>query len=146
MDRRYGSIGRSDRSSSLATTVLTSAVSSFGTDTWATSGFIEDDDLKGDRIHDGKLLEPKPEPVEHTGIPPEVNEVPATLTLVSLPIPAKRPRGRPRKHPLPDPNTLSKAAKGRSKTGCITCRRRKKKCDETKPACQFWSLSSKALV
>ncbi|KAF1983487.1 hypothetical protein K402DRAFT_162654 [Aulographum hederae CBS 113979] len=48
----------------------------------------------------------------------------------------KRPRGRPRKHPKSPPITLlSKAPKGRSKTGCITCRRRKKKCDETKPSC-----------
>lgn len=45
-----------------------------------------------------------------------------------------RKRGRPRKHPLPTPG-LAKVAKGRSKTGCITCRRRKKKCDETKPSC-----------
>lgn len=44
-----------------------------------------------------------------------------------------RKRGRPRKHPLPAPNQ-AKVTKGRSKTGCITCRRRKKKCDETKPA------------
>ncbi|OAX85150.1 hypothetical protein ACJ72_00485 [Emergomyces africanus] len=47
---------------------------------------------------------------------------------------APRKRGRPRKHPLPAPGQ-SKVAKGRSKTGCITCRRRKKKCDETKPSC-----------
>ncbi|KAF2101977.1 hypothetical protein NA57DRAFT_33791 [Rhizodiscina lignyota] len=47
----------------------------------------------------------------------------------------KRPRGRPRKHPKEPPNSISKTLKGRSKTGCITCRRRKKKCDETKPAC-----------
>jgi hypothetical protein len=48
----------------------------------------------------------------------------------------KRPRGRPRKHPR-EPLTIStKPLKGRSKTGCITCRRRKKKCDETKPACK----------
>lgn len=46
-----------------------------------------------------------------------------------------RKRGRPRKHPLPTPGGQVKIAKGRSKTGCITCRRRKKKCDETKPAC-----------
>ncbi|KAI9673728.1 MAG: hypothetical protein M1829_003965 [Trizodia sp. TS-e1964] len=48
---------------------------------------------------------------------------------------ARRPRGRPRKNPLPttvlDPS--AKIQKGRSKTGCITCRRRKKKCDEQKP-------------
>jgi len=47
----------------------------------------------------------------------------------------KRPRGRPRKYPKTPPVPLSKAPKGRSKTGCITCRRRKKKCDETKPEC-----------
>jgi hypothetical protein len=47
-----------------------------------------------------------------------------------------RKRGRPRKHPLPVPGGQVKIAKGRSKTGCITCRRRKKKCDETKPACK----------
>ncbi|KAF9889188.1 hypothetical protein FE257_007677 [Aspergillus nanangensis] len=46
-----------------------------------------------------------------------------------------RKRGRPRKHPLPVPGGQAKITKGRSKTGCITCRRRKKKCDETKPAC-----------
>jgi hypothetical protein len=45
-----------------------------------------------------------------------------------------RKRGRPRKHPLPAPGGQAKITKGRSKTGCITCRRRKKKCDETKPS------------
>ena len=49
--------------------------------------------------------------------------------------PLKRPRGRPRKHPLPSPESQSKIQKGRSKTGCVTCRRRKKKCDETRPQC-----------
>ncbi|KAJ5188797.1 Protein of unknown function DUF3468 [Penicillium cf. griseofulvum] len=52
------------------------------------------------------------------------------------PAPVPRKRGRPRKHPLPVPGGQAKVTKGRSKTGCITCRRRKKKCDETKPACQ----------
>ncbi|EEP81991.1 OefC protein [Uncinocarpus reesii 1704] len=51
-------------------------------------------------------------------------------TLVNGP----KKRGRPRKHPLPVPGQ-AKVTKGRSKTGCITCRRRKKKCDETKPSC-----------
>ncbi|KAL1854147.1 hypothetical protein Plec18167_000065 [Paecilomyces lecythidis] len=51
------------------------------------------------------------------------------------PVNVPRKRGRPRKHPLPVPGGQAKIAKGRSKTGCITCRRRKKKCDETKPAC-----------
>jgi hypothetical protein len=55
------------------------------------------------------------------------NERDATGVPVNVP----RKRGRPRKHPLP---VSVKATKARSKTGCITCRRRKKKCDETKPA------------
>lgn len=54
--------------------------------------------------------------------------------------PAKRPRGRPRKHPLPEPTATPKATKGRSKTGCITCRKRKKKCDEAKPRCMYTRL------
>ncbi|KAH7398766.1 hypothetical protein DE146DRAFT_504063 [Phaeosphaeria sp. MPI-PUGE-AT-0046c] len=32
-------------------------------------------------------------------------------------------------------STLSKLAKSRTKAGCITCRKRKKKCDERKPFC-----------
>lgn len=50
--------------------------------------------------------------------------------------PTKRPRGRPRKHPVATPTT-PKVTKGRSKTGCITCRKRKKKCDEAKPRCKL---------
>ncbi|KAF2147040.1 uncharacterized protein K452DRAFT_217786 [Aplosporella prunicola CBS 121167] len=66
------------------------------------------------------------------------------LPIVEQPLPSpdaangavvKRPRGRPRKHPITSPTAMSKPPKGRSKTGCITCRRRKKKCDETKPHC-----------
>ncbi|CAG7999184.1 unnamed protein product [Penicillium salamii] len=55
--------------------------------------------------------------------------------------PVPRKRGRPRKHPLPVPGNQAKITKGRSKTGCITCRRRKKKCDETKPAMR-WSVKA----
>lgn len=50
---------------------------------------------------------------------------------------AKRPRGRPRKHPLTPIVAGNKITKGRSKTGCLTCRKRKKKCDEAKPRCMF---------
>lgn len=45
---------------------------------------------------------------------------------------ATRKRGRPRKHPLAEPR---KTTHTRSKTGCATCRRRKKRCDERKPSC-----------
>jgi hypothetical protein len=43
-----------------------------------------------------------------------------------------RKRGRPRKHPVSESR---KTAHTRSKTGCATCRRRKKRCDERKPGC-----------
>lgn len=46
--------------------------------------------------------------------------------------PAARKRGRPRKHPVAE---TRKTAHTRSKTGCATCRRRKKRCDERKPSC-----------
>lgn len=58
----------------------------------------------------------------------------ATLPSTAAPANVPRKRGRPRKHPLPVPGGQLKITKGRSKTGCVTCRRRKKKCDETKPA------------
>ena len=58
----------------------------------------------------------------------------------------RRPRGRPRKHPKPSPSPLSKPPKGRSKTGCITCRRRKKKCDERKPTCEFFLFKDLILI
>ena len=45
----------------------------------------------------------------------------------AAPVAVPRKRGRPRKHPLPVPGGQVKVTKGRSKTGCITCRRRKKK-------------------
>jgi len=51
----------------------------------------------------------------------------------------KKRRGRPRKNPTSPVTTMAKVAKGRSKTGCLTCRRRKKKCDEGKPACTYSS-------
>ncbi|KAL4810070.1 fungal-specific transcription factor domain-containing protein [Aspergillus unguis] len=59
----------------------------------------------------------------------------ATMTSTAPPANVPRKRGRPRKHPLPVPGGQVKVTKGRSKTGCVTCRRRKKKCDETKPSC-----------
>jgi len=54
----------------------------------------------------------------------------ATPDLITLP--TRRKRGRPRKHPVVEEK---KSAHARSKTGCGTCRKRKKKCDETRPSC-----------
>jgi hypothetical protein len=36
-----------------------------------------------------------------------------------------------------DPKRRKRNFSNRTKTGCLTCRKRKKKCDETKPECEF---------
>lgn len=59
------------------------------------------------------------------------------VSVVSVEQPPKRPRGRPRKNPKPGPEELARIKKGgRTKTGCMRCRDRKKKCDEMKPFCE----------
>ncbi|KAK4033051.1 fungal-specific transcription factor domain-containing protein [Parachaetomium inaequale] len=97
----------------------------------------EDDD-------DDMLTVPKLEPLEEDDFcMNDLQEAPSppTLSLSSHPQGAldqpkpKRPRGRPRKHPLIPSVATNKITKGRSKTGCLTCRKRKKKCDEAKPRC-----------
>lgn len=41
-----------------------------------------------------------------------------------------------------DPKKRKRNFSNRTKTGCLTCRKRKKKCDETKPECKFqWTPS-----
>jgi hypothetical protein len=89
-----------------------------------------------------RLIEPKLEPLDDDeDCLDELREAP----LASVPSNggvtppqsvSKRPRGRPRKHPLDSIALMNKVTKGRSKTGCITCRKRKKKCDEAKPRCK----------
>jgi hypothetical protein len=36
-----------------------------------------------------------------------------------------------------DPKKRKRNFSNRTKTGCLTCRKRKKKCDEQKPECKF---------
>ncbi|KAK4204868.1 fungal-specific transcription factor domain-containing protein [Triangularia verruculosa] len=55
----------------------------------------------------------------------------AVATLVATPV--ARYRGRPRKHLIPVEST---GPRRRTQTGCLTCRKRKKKCDEAKPECK----------
>jgi hypothetical protein len=153
------SVDGSDGSSSSAVTMVTSATSTC-TDHWSSSGpgWVEEDDDEADydwdhqdegqRDDDDRMLEPKLEPIDDIDMADLsdvkesiVPETPETSSSTSTPAQVKRPRGRPRKHPKPSPEALAKVAKGRSKTGCITCRRRKKKCDETKPGCKFaWDM------
>ncbi|KUJ14977.1 uncharacterized protein LY89DRAFT_698502 [Mollisia scopiformis] len=147
MDSRRSMDG-SDISCSSNLTMATSATSSSG-EPWSSSGFVEegDEDTAADfnwdeEDNEGDEVVPKLEPLDDVDMADfspssDVKEsvIPETPSSVSTPAQVKRPRGRPRKHPKPTPQSMSKVAKGRSKTGCITCRRRKKKCDETKPGC-----------
>lgn len=64
---------------------------------------------------------------------------------VELPLPRK-PRGRPKKDTPATPATPSFKKNGRSKTGCQTCRNRKKKCDELKPICGYSVESERRIV
>jgi len=138
------SMDGSDASSSSALTMITSATSSC-TDPWSSSGgFVEEEEDDGsinwDQEEDVAVV-PKLEPIDDVDMADLVDAkediMPETPSAESTPAQPKRPRGRPRKHPKPTPESMAKVAKGRSKTGCITCRKRKKKCDETKPSCEF---------
>ncbi|KAI7913921.1 C6 transcription factor OefC [Pyricularia oryzae] len=96
-------------------------------------------DIGWEQGTDGVLTAPKPEPMdEDTFCLDDFKEAPTITDLDAQTCTSpkvKRPRGRPRKHPVPALLNTSKVTKGRSKTGCITCRKRKKKCDEAKPRC-----------
>ncbi|EWC46647.1 hypothetical protein DRE_04134 [Drechslerella stenobrocha 248] len=80
-----------------------------------------------------------PELVVESSVEPKLElklEDEAVSSSLATPVLVKRPRGRPRKNPANPPETKSKPTlKSRSKTGCLTCRKRKKKCDEGKPEC-----------
>lgn len=147
------SMDGSEASSSSVLTMATSAGSS-GTDTWssASPSFVEEEDDGEEEENprdfswddpDDMMVAPKLEPVDDVDMADfspvaeltVSNENGMTIEQPASTTPQKRPRGRPRKHPKPSAESLTKVAKGRSKTGCITCRKRKKKCDETKPGC-----------
>ncbi|KAF1945802.1 hypothetical protein EJ02DRAFT_337595 [Clathrospora elynae] len=106
----------------------------FDSNTFNTSGTQPEECLNG-RAESSEIV-PK---VEETELQlADVKEEPfAHDTPISPtePVRIRRARGRPRIHPPRSPATLAKQAKARSKTGCTTCRKRKKKCDETKPFC-----------
>ena len=156
VEMRAGSMDGSDGSNSSAITVITSAGSSCG-EPWSSGGFVEEE-IEDGHEHDGSvegswdgehahehehdhdqdvdmLLEPKLEPLEEDSILESV--APRTSSSLPSPTQPKRPRGRPRKNPVQIIEPSHKITKGRSKTGCVTCRRRKKKCDEAKPRCTF---------
>lgn len=120
---------------SSAPTMIHSASSSCA-DSWSTE-YVDRDDVEMDNNweqgSDDILTIPKLEPVEDDINMDDLKAAPlepASIESASSDPKPKRPRGRPRKHPLTAAVSASKVTKGRSKTGCITCRKRKKKCDE----------------
>jgi hypothetical protein len=125
---------------SSAPTMIHSASSSCA-DSWSTE-YVDRDDVEMDNSweqgSDDVLTIPKLEPIEDDINMDDLKAAPlepASIESASTDPKPKRPRGRPRKHPLATAVRTSKVTKGRSKTGCITCRKRKKKCDEAKPRC-----------
>lgn len=90
---------------------------------------LEDDDFR--------LEDVKEAPMQSLQGLDDLKVAPDMKDPAAAPPKIKRPRGRPRKHPLTPVVTNNKVTKGRSKTGCLTCRKRKKKCDEAKPRCKF---------
>ncbi|KAK5114534.1 hypothetical protein LTR62_002469 [Meristemomyces frigidus] len=74
---------------------------------------------------------PKIEEVDDSSLE-DLPDVKPAATVVEKSVSIPRKRGRPRKHPIVEQKKLSHV---RSKTGCGTCRRRKKKCDEARPSC-----------
>jgi hypothetical protein len=69
------------------------------------------------------------------------NPAPAAGVSMAMPFAyPKRTWGQSRKHRVP-PSQQKPSQKVRTMAGCKTCRRRKKKCDETKPSCKSrWFL------
>jgi hypothetical protein len=131
--------------------MMAHSASSSSTDSW-NMDYVDSDDMTAlgnagvdakyqwEQGSDDVLTVPKLEPLDEDEVRlDDVKEAPPTLVPVDevtgAPIKVKRPRGRPRKHPLTPLVASNKVTKGRSKTGCLTCRKRKKKCDEAKPRC-----------
>lgn len=123
---------------------LTSSAPSSCTESWISGNVDQDEadpEIHWEQCSDGILAVPKLEPFDDEFSFDTLKDTPlapstSSETTVPLQAKQKRPRGRPRKHPIVPVVNTSKITKGRSKTGCITCRKRKKKCDEAKPRCK----------
>lgn len=84
-----------------------------------------DNDVHWEQDSDDVLVAPKTEPSEDDvfhiddlkDAPRGTTPVPLSRRTEQLPAKIKRPRGRPRKHPIAPPISSAKVAKGRSKTG-----------------------------
>jgi hypothetical protein len=140
-----------DNSSVPPMTNSASSSSSSCVDSW-NAGYANPDEGEEDweqweQGSDEALTIPKLEPIDddinlEDVIAAPLSQTPPNELLGGSQLKQKRPRGRPRKHPLTPIVNANKVTKGRSKTGCITCRKRKKKCDEAKPRCMQALLNS----
>ncbi|KAB5542384.1 fungal-specific transcription factor domain-containing protein [Coniochaeta sp. 2T2.1] len=147
----HGTIGPADASGHSSTPTMIHSASASSTDSWGMEYMGSDDmagvnnsgseaDIHWEQEADDIMTIPKLEPLDDDELRlDELTEAPSNLLADVGTEPGKtkvkRPRGRPRKHPLTPIVTTNKITKGRSKTGCLTCRKRKKKCDEAKPRC-----------
>lgn len=104
---------------SSAPTMINSASSST-TENWSLGPVDRDDNWEHDS--DDGLAVPKVEPVEDDLTLGGLTSRPLDVLPSGGHVKPKRPRGRPRKHPVAPAASASKVTKGRSKTGCITCR------------------------
>ena len=96
----------------------------------------DDDEEEDDEDEDDEAVIPKVEPQDDTDLLADIKDDSGSDNLhdgLAITTPARR-RGRPRKEVVVQP-LPPKTPKPRSKTGCMTCRKRKKKCDEAKPGC-----------
>lgn len=127
------------------TALLPSYATSSSCDGSWTSGATDHEEVEGDGISDEweqdsntASIVPKIEPIEDNDVAmAKLGHMPlAPKETTNSSFKQKRPRGRPKKNTVPVAANSTKVVKGRSKTGCITCRKRKKKCDEAKPGCR----------
>ena len=146
--------GQADNGSSglASTPTMIHSASASSADSWSmeyveshgmadTNRSESDTDIHWEQSPDDIMTMPKLEPLDEDELNlDDLKEAPSSILPPegsdAAPLKAKRPRGRPRKHPLTPIVSTNKITKGRSKTGCLTCRKRKKKCDEAKPRCK----------
>ncbi|KAK5137150.1 hypothetical protein LTR08_000655 [Meristemomyces frigidus] len=118
----------------LARRQSTFSSSAYSTTSSSSPDFTNDFAITPDSENDGEPhLVPKIEELEDDATK-DLEDAKSAAAVGHVTLPTPRKRGRPRKHPIVE-NKNKKASHPRSKTGCGTCRARKKKCDEGKPIC-----------
>lgn len=107
-------------------------------DNYSESGIKVEDTSDFDLLVSNTHQQHEPlQPIQEQFQSPKDENLQLIHSLITVPTtPTGRKRGRPPK-PKPEVEPESKRSKNRSKTGCKTCRSRKKKCDEVKPRCKF---------